>query len=135
MPSSHATVMTVPAIGHRTRSGADDVSHEVPNRSSVSDPVRNVGGVAALRPDEAMGQLAAAVDLVAAIDPSELSSAEAYGELLEELTRQARRLDHESHRLLRGFDARGDAQVLGYHNAGQWCRARLRISSRRRTAD
>jgi Domain of unknown function (DUF222)/HNH endonuclease len=77
---------------------------------------------------DATARLHEAIDLVAGIDVSELPTAEALAELLEELTRCTRRLDFEFHRLLRSFEARGDHEPLGYRTAKQWCRDRLRVS-------
>ena len=74
---------------------------------------------------DATVRLHEAIDLVAGIDVSEVSTVEGLGELLEELTRCLRRLDLEFHRLLRSFEARGDHVPLGYRTATQWCRDRL----------
>ncbi len=82
-----------------------------------------------MSPGDAIERLEAAIDEVAAIDPAALVTAGAFGELLEQITRCARRLDHEFHRLLHSFDLRGDCKPLGYRTTGQWCRDRLRASS------
>ena len=79
-------------------------------------------------------QLQAAIDAVAALDPSELTTAEGLGQLLEDLGRCLRRLDFELHRILRSFDARGDGGPLGYATTGQFARHRLGMSDREAAA-
>lgn len=74
---------------------------------------------------EAIDQLHAAADALAAIDPTELD-AHQRGALIEELTSAERRLDFERHRCVASFDASGDARELGYVTTNQWMRDRLR---------
>lgn len=75
-----------------------------------------------------MEQLADALEVVAAIDPCQLVDAQGFAGMLEELCALDRRLDHEWHRLLRGFEASGACEVVGYRTTKQWCRDRLRMS-------
>ncbi|MFP5321934.1 MAG: DUF222 domain-containing protein [Acidimicrobiia bacterium] len=83
---------------------------------------------------DVMGQLRAAVDAVAALDPSEVVTAEGMAEVLEELERAMRRLDFQLHRILRAFEARGDHVPLGYATATQFCRHRLGFTGQRAAA-
>lgn len=80
---------------------------------------------------DVIGKLRAAVDAVAALDPSEVVTAEGTAEVLEELQRAMRRLDFQFHRILRAFQARGDHVPLGYATAKQFCRHRLGMTGQR----
>jgi len=85
-------------------------------------------------PGDVIGDLRTAIDAVAAIDPSELVTADGMAELLEELERAMRRLDFQFHRILRAFEARGDHVPLGYATATQFARHRIGLSGRRASA-
>jgi len=79
-------------------------------------------------------QLRRAIDAVAALDPSEVVTADGMAEVLEELERAMRRLDLQFHRILRAFEVRGDHVPLGYATAAQFARHRLGLSGRRASA-
>jgi hypothetical protein len=83
---------------------------------------------------DVIGELRRAIDAVAALDPSELVTADGMAELLEELERAMRRLDFQFHRILRAFEARGDHVPLGYATAAQFARHRIGLSGRRASA-
>ncbi|MFP5321508.1 MAG: DUF222 domain-containing protein [Acidimicrobiia bacterium] len=82
----------------------------------------------------AIERLREATDELAQLDPSELRTADGLAELLADVERLLRRLDHEFHRILRAFDARGDCVPLGYATTTQFVRHRLGRSGVRATA-
>lgn len=83
---------------------------------------------------DVLGRLGEAIDEVALLDPSDLVTADALGELLERLQSCLHRLEFQFHRLLRSFEARGDCTALGYRTSKQWCVDRLAMSGREASA-
>lgn len=83
---------------------------------------------------EVLDRLGEAIDEVAILDPSDMGTADALGELLERLQSCMHRLEFQFHRLLRSFEARGDCVPLGYRTSKQWCVDRLAMSGREAAA-
>lgn len=82
----------------------------------------------------AIERLREATDELAQLDSSDLRTADGLAELLGDVERLMRRLDHEFHRILRSFDARGDGHPLGYATTTQFVRHRLGRSGVRASA-
>jgi hypothetical protein len=97
------------------------------NQSPGCEHLFDSGIVSGMSTGDATTLLREAIDLVSAIDPADVGTADGLAELLEDLHRCVRRLDFEMHRLLRAFEARGDHSALGFRTAAQFCRHRLDV--------